>query len=154
MHSVWDHLTIHVTLAIPRSYRPGRVSFSCNIHAIRPEDLEYELGLIDWFPLNATSHVDKIMLISYFIASLTAILTITCRGVSRPLAALLNGTVWRLIELKRPVLFRYRRSQSLDWQRYNSLRNDVNIAVCREKKSFSTWLIIDSSLSFWRNFKF
>ena len=34
--SVSDHLTIHATLAIPRPHRPGRVSVSRNIHAIRP----------------------------------------------------------------------------------------------------------------------
>jgi len=54
-----SHLIIHATLAIP--HRPGRVSVSHNIHAIRPEDIEYELGLIDWSPLYAASHVDKFL---------------------------------------------------------------------------------------------
>ena len=87
-----DHLTIHATLAIPRPHRPGRVSVSRNIYAIRPEDIEYELELIDWSPLYAASHVDK--MISYFTVSLTAIfdqlIPITSKCVSRPSALWLN----------------------------------------------------------------
>ncbi|KYN28168.1 hypothetical protein ALC57_02414, partial [Trachymyrmex cornetzi] len=45
--SVSDHLTIYAMLAISRSRRPGRVSLSRNIHAIRPDDIECQLGLID-----------------------------------------------------------------------------------------------------------
>ena len=41
--SVSDYFTIHATPAISRSHRPDRVSFLRNIHAIRPEDIEYEL---------------------------------------------------------------------------------------------------------------
>ena len=48
MQSMSDHLTIHATLAIPR-HRPGRVSVSRSIHAIRPKDIEYKLGLIGTF---------------------------------------------------------------------------------------------------------
>ena len=44
--SMSNHLTIHVTLTILRLHRPDHVSVSHNIHAIRPEDIEYELELI------------------------------------------------------------------------------------------------------------
>ena len=83
--SMNDHLTIHATLAIPRPHRPGHVSVLRNINVIRPEDIEYELGLIDWSPLYATSHVDE--MVSHFLSSLTAIfdrLAPSCRHVSRP----------------------------------------------------------------------
>ena len=89
-------------------------------------------------------------MIFYFTASLTAIFDrfapIICRRISRPPALWLNA-VRQLIELK-SVLLRFRRSQFLaDWQCYKNLRNDVNIAVYREKKSFlSTSLTTDSSL--------
>ena len=69
MISVSNHLTIHTTLAIPRSHHPSHVSFLHNIHAIRPEDIEYELGLIDWSPLYAA----PLMKWSLFIASLIEI---------------------------------------------------------------------------------
>lgn len=84
--SVSDHLIIYATLAVSRPRRPGRVSLSRNIHAIRPEDTEYQLGLIDWSPIYAASHVDE--MVSHFTASLTAVFDrlapITCIRVSRP----------------------------------------------------------------------
>jgi len=66
MRSVSEHLTIHATLAIPRPHRPGRVSVLRNILGL--EDIEYELGLIDWSPLYVASHiVDILTLLQYLI---------------------------------------------------------------------------------------
>ena len=106
--SVSDYLTIHVTLAIPQPHRTGRVSVSRNILAVKLEDIEYELELIDWSPLYATSHVDE--MVSYFTASLIAIFyqlaPITCRRVFCPPAPWLNGAVQRLIKLKSHAFLR------------------------------------------------
>ena len=92
------------------------MSFSRNIHAIRPEDIE--LGLIDWSLLYVASHVDE--MVSHFTASLIEIFDrlapIICRRVSHPLTPWLNGAIRRLIELKKCVLLWYRRSQPpADW---------------------------------------